>query len=67
MYAVGDRVSQLQYGDGTVVSANEHHTVIDFDAHGARTFNTSLVRLERSSTVAPVKPVKSRRRPAKRA
>jgi hypothetical protein len=25
-------------GDGTVNSVNEYHTVIDFDAHGVRTF-----------------------------
>ena len=37
-YAAGDRVVQAQYGAGTIVDVNEHHTVIEFDEHG-----TSLV------------------------
>ncbi|HJU44821.1 MAG TPA: hypothetical protein VJ691_18485 [Vicinamibacterales bacterium] len=54
-------MSQVQYGDGTVTAANEFHTVIDFDAHGPRTFATPLVRLERSQTTAPPKPAKPAR------
>ena len=61
IYSTGDRVSQPQYGDGTVTTVNEYHTVIDFDAHGSRKFATPYVRLERSSTPAPPKPVKARR------
>ena len=61
-YSIGDRVLQAQYGDGTVTVANDHHTVIDFDAHGLRTFATLRVHLERSTTLAPPKPVKARRR-----
>lgn len=68
LYSAGDRVSQSQYGHGTVMTANEYHTVIDFDEHGARTFATPLVHLERSATAAPAKPVKTRRRsPTKKA
>ena len=67
IYSIGDRVSQPQYGLGTVTSANERHTVIDFDEHGARTFATQLVRLEQSSTPAPPKPVKARRKAPARA
>jgi len=55
VYSTGDRVSQPQYGDGTVTTANEFHTVIDFDEHGLRTFATPLVKLERASTEAPVR------------
>lgn len=66
IYSTGDRVSQSQYGHGTVTTANEYHTVIDFDEHGSRTFATPLVRLERSSTAAPVKASKPRRASAKR-
>ena len=55
-YSVGDRVSQPQYGDGTITTSNDRHTIIDFDAHGVRTFLTSRVQLERTSTVAPPKP-----------
>jgi hypothetical protein len=62
LYAIGDRVSQPQYGTGTITAVNEYHTVIDFDEHGARTFATRLVQLERSMTTAPVKPRKSPRR-----
>jgi hypothetical protein len=62
-YSIGDRVSQQQYGAGTVTAVNEYHTVIDFDEHGSRTFSTALVRLERSSTIAPVR-VKGTRRKA---
>ena len=53
VFSIGDRVSQPQYGAGTVAAANEHHTTIDFDEHGSRTFATPLVKLERSATVAP--------------
>ena len=67
VYAKGDRVSQPQYGAGTVTEANERHTVIDFDEHGIRTFSTPLVTLERTSVAAPtrVKPARAKRaRPA---
>ena len=53
VFAIGDRVSQPQYGAGTVAASNEYHTTIDFDEHGPRTFATSIVKLERSATVAP--------------
>lgn len=64
-FSAGDRVSQAQYGDGTVTAVNEHHTVIEFDAHGLRTFATRLVQLDRTTTLAPPKPAKTRRRAAK--
>ena len=66
LYSTGDRVSQSQYGHGTVTTANDHHTVIEFDEHGPRTFKTTLVRLEPSSIPAPPKPVKTRRRTVKK-
>ena len=53
VFAIGDRVSQPQYGAGTVAAANEYHTTIDFDDHGPRTFATPIVKLERSATAAP--------------
>jgi len=64
-YTPGDRVLHTQYGDGTLISANEYHTVIEFDAHGLRTFSSPRVVLNMSSTPAPPKPVKKPR--AKRA
>lgn len=61
LFTVGDRVAQPQYGTGTVAAANEYHTTIDFDDHGLRTFSTPLVKLERSTTLAPVRPKTARR------
>lgn len=61
-YTPGDRVAHTQYGDGTVNSVNEYHTVIDFDAHGVRTFSSPRVVLSSSSTPAPVRPPKAVRR-----
>ena len=63
-YAIGDRVSQPQYGTGTIRLVDEHHTVIDFDEHGLRRFATAIVKLERSSTVEPDKPPKRTRKKA---
>jgi hypothetical protein len=57
----GDRVQQPTYGAGTLVEVNEHHTVIDFDEHGRRTFSTRLVTLQATNQPAPNKV------PAKRA
>ena len=61
-YTPGDRVAHAQYGDGTINAMNEYHTVIDFDAHGVRTFSSPRVVLSTSSTPAPVKPSKPARR-----
>jgi hypothetical protein len=65
LYSPGARVSQAQYGDGTVTSADEHHTRIEFDEHGPRTFSTVRVSLTPSDTLAPVKVAKSRKRTPK--
>jgi hypothetical protein len=65
VWAPDNRVTHAQYGDGTVVSTNEYHTVIDFDGHGLRRFSTPRVVLSEAMTPAPPKPVKKPR--AKRA
>jgi hypothetical protein len=65
-FSIGDRVSQVTYGTGTVTAVNEYHTTIAFDAHGPRTFATALVRLDPSDTVAPPKPVRRTRKAAVR-
>ena len=57
---VGDRVVHATYGDGTVQSVNEYHTVIDFDAHGKRTFVSPRVVLAESSVPAPEKPTRKK-------
>ena len=59
-WAKGDRVSQPTYGSGTLVEVNEHHTVIDFDEHGRRTFSTRLVVLSATSDPAPAKAPRKR-------
>lgn len=61
-FAKGDRVTQPQYGPGTITDTNTYHTMIDFDHHGLHMFVTNLVQLERTSEPAPV-----RQRPARRA
>ena len=57
-HSAGDRVAHAQYGDGTVSSVNQSHTVIEFDAHGARTFVSPRVVLTHSTPPAPEKPVR---------
>ena len=52
-YSPGKRVSQDQYGPGTVVESNARHTVIDFDDHGLRRFVTAMVDLKTSKVPAP--------------
>jgi hypothetical protein len=66
-YSIGDRVTQSQFGNGTIMMANDRHTVIEFDEHGSRMFSTPLVRLEPSDTPAPPRPVRKTRRTATRA
>jgi len=58
----GARVSQANYGDGTVVHVDQYHTRIDFDAHGPRVFATHRVSLTPSDTPAPAKPASRRKR-----
>lgn len=66
-FTVGTRVSQPTYGTGTITLTNEHHTVVDFDEHGSRTFATSLVQLEQSATAAPERRKRAPRKSAARA
>ena len=61
-YTAGARVSQGQYGPGTIVETNERHTVIDFDDHGQRRFITMMVELESSKVPAPSKVKRSKAR-----
>ena len=65
-YATGTRVAHSGYGDGTVTRFDEYHTVIDFDAHGIRTFSSPRVVLTPSAVPAPAKPA-GRKRAAKTA
>jgi hypothetical protein len=49
-----------------VTSANEYHTVIEFDEHGKRTFVSPRVVLTDSMVPAPEKPVRTRRAPVRK-
>lgn len=60
-YSIGARVSQTQYGPGTITVANEYHVIIDFDEHGSRTFATRLVQLQPCYSLAPVRKPTRRR------
>ena len=61
-WSKGDRVIQPTYGPGTLVEVNEHHTVIDFDEGGRKSFETSLVALQATNEPAPDKtPAQARR------
>lgn len=53
LFAKGDRVTQPNYGPGTVTEVNAYHTVIEFDQHGTRTFVTDRVMLEPTNEPAP--------------
>jgi hypothetical protein len=55
LFANGKRVTQPSYGNGTIISTDERYTVIEFDDHGRRTFVTTMVSLEPTSTPAPVR------------
>ena len=59
-WSKGDRVSQATYGPGTLVEVNEHHTVIEFDEGGRRTFSTRLVTLQATNEPAPAKAARKR-------
>lgn len=55
LYSKGARVSQPNYGSGTVTDADANHIVIDFDNHGLKRFVTTMVALAPSTEPAPDK------------
>ena len=64
LFTKGSRITQPNYGTGTVESSDERYTVIDFDNHGRRTFVSSLVALDKSDEPAPDRPAGARRQKA---
>jgi len=50
------RIDHKVFGLGTVVEADDHHTMIDFDESGTRKFVTSMVKYEPSDAPPPEKP-----------
>jgi hypothetical protein len=64
LFAKGNRVTQANYGAGTVTSSDERYTVIEFDNHGRRVFITDMVTLAKTDEPAPNKPAKGKRKKA---
>ncbi len=64
LFTKGNRVSQPNYGAGTVVSSDERYTVIEFDNHGRRVFITDMVTLGKTDEPAPAKTTRGRRKKA---
>jgi hypothetical protein len=60
-FAIHDRVQHKMYGTGTITELNDRHTTILFDEAGRKKFLTSMVDLEPSDTLAPVKPASRRK------
>lgn len=67
LFAKNSRVSQPNYGNGTVTSSDERYTVIEFDLHGRRVFMTDMVSLAKSDEPAPNRPAKAPRKKAVKA
>ena len=65
LFAKGDRVTQPNYGPGTVTEVNAYHTVIEFDQHGIRTFVTDRVMLEPTNEPAPSRAKRGGKRTAR--
>lgn len=55
LFSKGHRVTQPQYGAGTITSMDEQYTVVEFDQHGQRRFITTMVTLETTSEPAPAR------------
>lgn len=49
-YHVGDRVVQPLLGEGTVMSVDAEHTVVNFDKRGPRTLRSDMALLSITST-----------------
>ena len=64
LFAKGNRVTQSDYGSGTITSSDERYTVIEFDHHGRRVFVTDMVTLGKSDEPAPDKPARKPRKTA---
>jgi hypothetical protein len=61
VFSENDRIDHSVYGTGTVTGVNDRLTTIDFDGVGTKRFITSIVKLVRSDTPAPPKPVRRKK------
>ena len=66
LFAKGNRVTQANYGAGTITSSDERYTVIEFDNHGRRVFITDMVTLGQTDEPAPKKKAAARKRRSSR-
>lgn len=66
-FEVNERVTHDIYGPGTILEIGGDRTVIDFDLNGRRKFVTSMVRLERTTIMAPARPARKSRAKAPKA
>lgn len=64
LFAKGNRVTQANYGAGTITSSDERYTVIEFDNHGQRKFVTDMVTLGQTDEPAPKKKAATRKKKA---
>ena len=64
LFAKGNRVTQANYGAGTITSSDERYTVIEFDNHGQRKFITDMVTLGQTDEPAPKKKAGTRKKKA---
>ena len=63
-FAKNSRVTQPNYGPGTVTSSDDRYTVIEFDEHGRRVFLTDMVSLASTHQPAPARPAREKRKAA---
>lgn len=61
VFSENDRIDHSVYGTGTITGVNDRLTTIDFDGVGTKRFFTSVVKLVRSDTPAPPKPVRRKK------
>ena len=63
-HRAGDRITQLQYGAGTITACDEVTVTVDFDDYGERTFATVQMQFGHANRTAPVRRViRSRKKP----
>ena len=60
-YPKNSRVTHASYGAGTITSADETYTIIEFDDHGRRVFMTDMVALSKTDIAAPAKKTKEKK------
>lgn len=65
VFGPNDRIDHSVYGTGTIVDVTYRLTTIHFDDAGTKRFMTDIVKLSKSDTPAPPKPVRRKKKVAK--